>query len=87
MTGGRSPGRTLEPVVAGPVRLDDGLAVGEAVGPEVAENVDRGVECLPQAAATNVTTTSRALTPIRIRKSCLIRPTPHPRSEQSVDSS
>ena len=74
MMGGRSPGRTLGPVVAGPAGLDEGSAVGEETGTEAAEDVGDGLAAPPsQAAATNVTTTSRAATPIRIGKSCLTR--------------
>ena len=78
--GGRSPGRTLGPVVAGPAGLDDGLAVGEETGTEVAEDVGDDLAAPPlQAAASNVATTSRAAKPIRMDKSCLTAPTPHPR--------
>ena len=53
--GGRSPGRTLGPVVAGPAGLDDGLAVGEETGTEVAEGVGDDLAAPPlQAVATNV---------------------------------
>jgi hypothetical protein len=80
MMGGRSPGRTLGPFVAGPAGLDDGLAVGEETGTGVAEGVGDDLAAPPlQAVATNVTTTSRAAKPIRMGKYCLIAPTPHPR--------
>jgi hypothetical protein len=66
--------------VAGPAGLDDGLTVREETGTEVAAEVGDDLAAPPlQAVATNVTTTSRAAKPIRMGKSCLIAPTPHPR--------
>jgi hypothetical protein len=66
--------------VAGPAWLDDGLTVGDETGTEVAEGVGDDLAAAPlQAVATNVTTTNRAAKPIRMGKSCLIAPTPHPR--------
>jgi hypothetical protein len=66
--------------VAGPAGLDEDLTVGEKTGTEVAADVGDDSAAPPlQAAATNVTTTSRAATPIRMGKSCLTAPTPHPR--------
>jgi hypothetical protein len=69
--------------VAGLTGLDEGAAVEGA-----AEKLGGGVGApSPHAAATNVTTTSKPATPIRIRKSCLTSVAPHLGFHRSVDSS
>jgi hypothetical protein len=88
MAGGRSPGRTFGPLVAGLVGLTAGVAVAEETGTEASDDVDGGSAALPpQAAATNVTTASRPVTPIRMGKSCLTPLTRRPGYDRSVDSS
>jgi len=84
MAGGRSPGRTFGPLVG----LTAGVAVAEETGTEASDDVDGGSAALPpQAAATNVTTASRPVTPIRMGKSCLTPLTPRRGYDRSVDSS
>jgi hypothetical protein len=89
MVGGRSPGRTFGPLVAGVVGLAETLAVGDMTGPEAIDDLDGGwaTPLPPHATATNVTTTSRPATPIRMGKSCLTPLTPRPRYDESVDNS
>jgi hypothetical protein len=74
--------------VAGLTGLDEGAAVEGAAATDATEELGGGVGAPPpHAAATNVTTTGKPATPIRIRKSCLTSVAPHLGFHRSVDSS
>jgi hypothetical protein len=68
--------------------LEEGAALEGAAVTDATEELCGGVPARPpHAAATNVTTTSKPATPIRIRKSCLTSVAPHLGFHRSVDSS